>query len=134
MRKWHHINPLWLALISWSFTIGGYSAGEVMIRNFAWGRDTDSGLPSLLVMLAVIAPLVAGGLVIASYKRNAQTLATIVYMYLGLILLCANLNFLIMLHFGEQVRSPFTACTPYGVRLLPDVQHPSIFPTRFNRL
>jgi hypothetical protein len=106
-REWRELNPLWWSLVSWALTIGCYGLGEVMLRSFDWGGLAPKIILSCLVGVAAIAPFVSLLIFVLAYKRNAQTLRRIVCMYLALVLLCANLNFLVMLHFGRDGSAPF---------------------------
>jgi hypothetical protein len=107
-NNWRKLNPLWWALISWTFTIGGYSLVEIVIRLFGWGGLMPEILLLSVVIVAAVAPFLALLILVSAYKRNAQTLGRIICMFLALVLLCANLNFLVMLHFGRDgVASPF---------------------------
>jgi hypothetical protein len=101
--RWQNLrelNPLWWALISWAFTIGGYGLGEIMIRSFGWDARLQGNILFFLVSMAAIAPFLALLVLLSSYKRNRQTLKRIVCLFLALALFCANINFLLMLHFG----------------------------------
>ena len=111
-HKWRELNPLWWSLGSWTLTIGGYGSGEIMIRSFGWGGLVSQYALFCLVGVAVIAPFLALLILAAAYKRNAQTLPRIVGMYLALVLLCANINFLLMLHFSQNGTPPFHGIHP----------------------
>ena len=105
--NWRELNPLWWSLISWMLTIGSYSLGEILIRTLGWGGLMPEIMLLCLVSLAAIAPFLALLTLVLSYKRNAQTLNRIICMFLALVLTCANLNFLLMLHFGRSGIPPF---------------------------
>ncbi|HEY2973723.1 MAG TPA: potassium channel family protein [Pyrinomonadaceae bacterium] len=115
--SWGDRNPLWWPLVSWLLTLGGFSLGEVLIRSFGWGgimRFVIAGL----VITAAIAPFAAFVMLAAFYKRNSRTLSRIVCLYIALLLLCANINFLLMLHFGRGGSPPFHGIRPAWGELL----------------
>ncbi|HEY0426400.1 MAG TPA: potassium channel family protein [Pyrinomonadaceae bacterium] len=105
--NWRESNPLWWSLISWTLTVGGYGTGEILIRLFGWGGLAPEIILPCLVGVAALAPFAALLTLVSGYKRNAQTLKRIVCMYLALVLICANLNFLLMLHFSRGGSPPF---------------------------
>ena len=106
-QNWRELNPLWWSLLSWTLTVAGYGTGEIMIRFFGWGGLATEYALLCLVGVAVVAPFLALLILAFTYKRNAQTLPRIVGMYLALVLLCANINFLLMLHFSLSGSPPF---------------------------
>ena len=112
IRGWVEANPLHWPLASWALTFGGFGAGELLIRQFGWGGVMPVVLPGL-VFPAALAPFVAMAALALSYCRNAQSLGRIVSLYVALILLCANINFILVLHFGQNPDAlPFHGMQP----------------------
>jgi hypothetical protein len=105
------MNPLWWPLGAWLITLGGFSLGETMIRAFGWGGVMPV-LIAALVITAGIAPFSAFVMLAISYRRNSRTLSRIVCLFIALLLLCANINFLLMLHFGRGGAPPFHGIHP----------------------
>lgn len=110
-RPWQDLNPLYWPLMSLLVTLGCFSLGELAIRLIGWGWVTKVALP-FLVSIAAAAPLVALGILAATFRRNAESLGRIVCLYIALVLLCANINFLIVLHLGQGGPPPFHGVQP----------------------
>lgn len=90
-RQWSEVNPLYWPILSWTF---------------GWSRY----MPVILACLIIpsgLAPFIAAIAFVRSYKHNAKSLERIVCLYLALVLLCANINFIIMLHFSLSSAPPF---------------------------
>jgi hypothetical protein len=104
------INPLLWPLLSWLLLLGAFGAGEALLRTFGWTRTTQ-GLIGASVVLTMVAPCLATAALAMAYRFHAVALERIVRLYLALVLLCANVNFLLHLHFSRAGSPPF-----HGVR------------------
>jgi hypothetical protein len=71
-----------------------------------------------LVIMAGLAPFAAFVMLAVSYKRNSRSLGRIVCLFIALLLLCANINFILMLHFGRGGSPPFHGIRPAWGELL----------------
>ncbi len=106
-ERWAELNPLWWPVMSLLVTLGGFSLGEVLIRLSGWNWFARVML-TFLVIPAALAPFIALVVLAVSFRHNAESLGRIISLYLALVLLCANINFLLMLHFGQSGSPPFS--------------------------
>jgi hypothetical protein len=60
------------------------------------------------VFIAVLAPFTVLVILAVSFRRNAESIGRIISLYLALVLLCANINFILMLHLGQSGPPPFS--------------------------
>ncbi len=104
--KWKKISPLNLACLSWAITLGNFSLGELFIRHFGW-QGIVPDVVGTLAISAAIAPFGVLFVAALNYKRNANSIDRIIRMFLAVTLLCANINFVIMLHFSRNGDAPF---------------------------
>lgn len=112
MKYFTELNPLYWSIISWTLTLTGFGAGEILFRNFGLDRENPGLIIPILVIIAAIAPFSVLVILALSYKRNAESLGRIVSLYLSLILICANINFIIMAHFSHGDTPPFHGIHP----------------------
>lgn len=99
-------NPLRWTLLSWVLLLVCFAAGEVLLRTLGWTPTTQVVIAAT-VFLTMVAPCLATAALAMSYRYHAATLERIVRLFLALVLLCANVNFLLHLHFSRGGRSPF---------------------------
>jgi hypothetical protein len=115
--RWRELNPLCWPLVGWLLTLFGFGIGEILIRSFGWGGIMPVVI-ACLVIIAALAPFAAFVMLAWSYKSNSRTLSRIVCLYIALLLLCANINFILMLHFGRGGSPPFHGIRPAWGELL----------------
>lgn len=106
------MNALYLPLLSWAITLGGFGVGQLLIGWLGWESRALKWLIGCQVVAAMLAPPAAFALLAHSYRYNAQNLRRIVRLFVALVLLCANMNFILMLHYGRGGEPPFHGIHP----------------------
>lgn len=106
MEKCLNIRPLPYAAISWLITLGSFAWGHILITGLQW-HPRDHMSIAILIIVALIAPFACLLMVALSFKRNIVSTSRIIGLFLGFVLLSANIDFVIMLHFGRSAELPF---------------------------
>ena len=108
MKKgfWGELNPLVWPLLSWALTLGSFGMGDVLIWSVGWNTITQV-LVACFVITAAVAPFAAMVLLGLSYRENAKRIGRIICLFLALVLLCANINFMLVMHFSLSDSMPF---------------------------
>jgi hypothetical protein len=107
MRKRYECKPLYIAIISWFGTLGSFVVSEVFIRMVGW-HGLVPIIVAALTISSMVSPVVAMIMVGRSFNANANSIKGIVFLYLGAVILCGNIDFSIMLHCGLSGPAPFT--------------------------
>ena len=107
----HASVPLYVGSIGWIVTFGCFALGQALIHWF--GRVPNVRLAvTLLVITTLTTPIASFAVIATHYKPSAAPVVHIICLYLALILVCANLDFDLVLHFGREGAIPLRGIEP----------------------
>ncbi len=118
MRKRYECKPLYMAIISWFGTLGSFVVSEVFIRMVGW-HGLVPIIVAALTISSMVSPVVAMIMVGRCFNANANSIKGIVFLYLGVVILCGNIDFSIMLHCSLPVPRRSLYCQLLGILSLP---------------
>jgi hypothetical protein len=96
-KPWVKYNPIYWAIFGWSVTLGGIGVVELAIETLDNVSFSYLFFPlALILLVSLLTPLLAILGYAKSYPHNEKTLKRIIFMYIALILICANINFIIV--------------------------------------
>lgn len=99
-------NPLIYAVGSWIVSGLCLMLGDLSRRQFG-SQSIEQHFVIVLIVVTAAAPFGALLQAALAYKRNAVSLFRISRLYGALLLICANINFVLQLHFSRDGSIPF---------------------------
>ncbi|WP_267360897.1 MULTISPECIES: hypothetical protein [unclassified Methylobacterium] len=111
MRRVRSINPLLLGILGWCITLANLAVGQVFIHAFGFTLCVRI-LVGILIVITVSIPVISMIFLSNHYKSSSDSIKRIIMMYLGMLLICANANFNLVLHDPVVAHSPFSGIPP----------------------
>ena len=111
MRLATILTPPILAFGDIGLTFFNLCTGELLASNFGMEALPVRLITPLLILVTVAAPPLSLAFLLTHYRDSSTSLRKIVILYLSLILICASLNFDLVIHAGFGT-SPFSGIEP----------------------
>ena len=106
LRRLVNLKPPYLALGGMSLTVCNMLIGNLLLVHIPAGVMRACCM-TVLIATTVVVPPFSLGVLLLHYRSSAASLRRIVSLYLSLVVICANIDLDLMIHFSHQGSLPF---------------------------
>lgn len=106
LKRLVNLKPPYLALGGMSLTVCNMLIGNLLLVHVPAGVVRACCM-TVLIATTVVVPPSSLGVLLLHYRSSAASLRSIVSLYLSLVIICANIDLDMMIHFSHQGSLPF---------------------------